>query len=189
MKQLFFFTILSVVVFFGSASSAEAQMRVGVVDMNKAFTSYYKTKDAEGKLDAARGQATKDLDSRTAALQESMETINKLESDSKDPAKRAAAVKQRDELLGKIRNLDREVLEFRQNRERQLQEQFLRMRGDLVQEVNKVVEAQAKAAGYDIVFDSSAMGISQVKSVLFYSPTLDFTDSVIAELNRAAPNQ
>jgi outer membrane protein len=176
--------VLSIATIFATTSTAGAQTRIGTVDMNKAFTSYYKTKDAEAKLDASRNQATTDLDARTAALRVNMEAITKLEAEAKDPSKRAAAVKQRDEILGKVRELDREVVEFRQNRERQLQEQFLRMRGDLVQEITKVVEAQAKAAGYDLVLDSSTLGISQVKSVIYSSPTVDFTDSVIAELNR-----
>lgn len=189
MRRSFIFIALSLTAIFSAASTAEAQTRIGTVDMNRAFTSYYKTKDAEAKLDAARSQATVDLDARTAALRTNMEAITKLETEAKDPAKRAAAVKQRDAILGKVRDLDREVVEFRQNRERQLQEQFLRMRGDLVQEIAKIVGAQAQTAGFDLVLDSSAMGISQVKSVIYSSPTVDFTDSVVAELNKSAANR
>ena len=57
-----------------------------------------------------------------------MEEINKLEADTKKPEiaadKKEAAIKQRDEKINEVRNLDREIAEFRQTRERQLQEQF-----------------------------------------------------------------
>ena len=38
-------------------SSAQAKLKVGVVDMNEAFVSYYKTKEAEGKINTAREEA------------------------------------------------------------------------------------------------------------------------------------
>jgi Skp family chaperone for outer membrane proteins len=60
MKQLL--VTLSVVVALCSfaATPVLAQNKVGIVDMNKVFTSYYKTKDAEARLNDARAgrQAT-----------------------------------------------------------------------------------------------------------------------------------
>ena len=172
---------------------AFAQMKVGIVDMNKVFTSYYKTKDAETRLNDARAQAKTDLDSRLETLKSNMEEINKLEADTKKPElaadKKDAAIKQRDEKINEVRNLDREIGEFRQTRERQLQEQFMRMRGDIVQDIMKVVESRVKADGYDLVLDSSGLGISQVKVVLYSAPSMDFSDSIITELNKNAPKK
>lgn len=172
---------------------AFAQMKVGIVDMNKVFTSYYKTKEAETRLNDARAQAKTDLDSRLETLKSNMEEINKLEADTKKPElaadKKEAAIKQRDEKINEVRNLDREIGEFRQTRERQLQEQFMRMRGDIVQDIMKVVETRVKSDGYDLVLDSSGLGISQVKVVLYSAPSMDFSDSIITELNKNAPKK
>ena len=62
MKQLL--VTLSVVVALCSfaATPVLAQNKVGIVDINKVFTSYYKTKDAEARLNDARAQAKTDLD-------------------------------------------------------------------------------------------------------------------------------
>lgn len=175
------------------ATPAFAQMKVGIVDMNKVFTSYYKTKEAETRLNDARAQAKTDLDSRLETLKSNMEEINKLEADTKKPElaadKKEAAVKQRDEKINEVRNLDREIGEFRQTRERQLQEQFMRMRGDIVQDIMKVVDSKVKAEGYDLVLDSSGLGISQVKVVLYSAPSMDFSDSIVTELNKNAPKK
>ncbi len=174
-----------------SATPALAQMKVGVVDMNKVFTSYYKTKDAEARLNDARAQAKTDLDGRLETLKKNMEEINKLEADAKKPEltpeKQQAAVKARDEKINEVRNLDREIGEFRQTRERQLQEQFMRMRGDIVQDIMKIVDAKVKADGYELVLDKSGLGISQVNVVLFSAPSMDFSDSIVTELNKNAP--
>jgi Skp family chaperone for outer membrane proteins len=193
MKKLIPFTALTVLATFLSASPAAAQMKVGIVDMNKVFTSYHKTKDAETRLNDARAQAKTDLDSRLETLKGDMEAINKLEADTKKPEltadKREAAIKQRDEKINQVRNLDREIGEFRQTRERQLQEQFMRMRGDIVQDIMKVVDTKVKADGFDLVLDSSGLGVSQVKIVLYAAPSMDFSDSIITELNKNAPKK
>ena len=193
MKKLIPFTALTVLATLLSASPAAAQMKVGIVDMNKVFTSYHKTKDAETRLNDARAQAKTDLDSRLETLKGDMEAINKLEADTKKPEltadKREAAIKQRDEKINQVRNLDREIGEFRQTRERQLQEQFMRMRGDIVQDIMKVVDTKVKADGYDLVLDSSGLGVSQVKVVLYAAPSMDFSDSIITELNKNAPKK
>lgn len=175
------------------ASPAFAQMKVGIVDMNKVFTSYFKTKEAETRLNDARAQAKTDLDSRLETLKSNMEEINKLEADTKKPElaadKKETAIKQRDEKINEVRNLDREIGEFRQTRERQLQEQFMRMRGDIVQDIMKVVDSKVKSEGYDLVLDSSGLGISQVKVVLFSAPSMDFSETIISQLNANAPKK
>ncbi len=190
MKKLLPF-LVAIAVF--GATPAFAQMKVGIVDMNKVFTSFYKTKEAETRLNDARAQAKTDLDGRLETLKSNMEVINKLEADTKKPElaadKKDAAIKQRDEKINEVRNLDREIGEFRQTRERQLQEQIMRMRGDIVQDIMKIVDTKVKAENYDIVLDSSGLGISQVKVVLYSAPSMDFSDSIITELNKSAPKK
>jgi outer membrane protein len=191
MKQLIVTLSVATALCSFASSSALAQMKVGIVDMNKVFTSYYKTKDAEARLNDARAQAKTDLDGRLETLKSDMETINKLEADAKKPEltpdKQQAAIRARDEKINEVRNLDREIGEFRQTRERQLQEQFMRMRGDIVQDIMKIVDAKVKAEGFELVFDKSGQGISQVPVVLFSAPSMDFSDSLITELNKSAP--
>jgi Skp family chaperone for outer membrane proteins len=193
MKQLIVSLSVATALCSFASSSALAQMKVGIVDMNKVFTSYYKTKDAEARLNDARAQAKTDLDGRLETLKSNMEAINKLEADAKKPEltpdKQQAAIRTRDEKINEVRNLDREIGEFRQTRERQLQEQFMRMRGDIVQDIMKVVDTKVKADGFDLVLDSSGLGISQVKVVLYSAPSMDFSDSIISTLNANAPKK
>jgi Skp family chaperone for outer membrane proteins len=122
-----------------------------------------------------------------------MEEINKLEADATKPElaadKKQIAIKTRDEKIAEVRTLDREIAEFRQTRERQLQEQFVRMRGDIVQDIMKVVDGRVKSEGFDLVFDKSGQGISQVPVVLYSAASMDFSDSVITELNKNAPKK
>jgi Skp family chaperone for outer membrane proteins len=174
-----------------ASSSAHAQIKLGIVDMNAVFTAYYKTKDAEAKLNEARAAAKTELDERLETLKKSMDEINKLNQEvekpelSKDGKDKAAKI--RDEKVQEARNLDREISEFRGTRERQLQEQFMRMRKDIVEDIMKTVNEKVKAAGFDIVMDKSGMSMGQIPVVLYSRADLDFSSELITALNKAAP--
>lgn len=171
--------------------SAQAQVKIGTLDMNAIFTQYYKTKDAETKLNEARAAAKKELDDRLETLKKSMDEINKINADLEKPelSKEAKdkAMKGRDEKVNDARNLDREITEFRGTRERQLQEQFVRMRKDIIDEIMKIVNDKVKAAGYDIVFDKSGMSMGQIPVLIYSRSDLDFSKDIVDTLNKTAP--
>ncbi|MCX6974092.1 MAG: OmpH family outer membrane protein [Verrucomicrobia bacterium] len=174
----------------GFAASAQAEMKVGTLDMNNVFTQYYRTKDAETKLNEARASAKRELDDRLETIKKSMDDINKISADiekpelSKDAKEKAA--KSRDEKVAEARNLDREIAEFRGTRERQLQEQFMRMRKDIVDDIMKVVTVKVKEAQYDLVLDKSGMSIGQIPVIVYSKESMDFSKDIIDTLNNGA---
>jgi len=189
-------SILSATVLASAASilpvTAQAgDMKIGTLDMNAIFTQYSRTKDAEAKLNDARAAAKKELDDRLETLKKSMEEINKANTDlerpelSKDAKDKGA--KARDEKVAEARNLDREIAEFRGTRERQLQEQFMRMRKDILDDIMKVVNEKVKAGNYDLVLDKTGISISQVPVIIFSRPDIDFSKDVVDALNKNTP--
>jgi len=189
LKSLLTAAILGTAVF-AFAPSANAQMKIGTLDMNAIFTQYHRTKDAETKLNDARAAAKSELDERLETLKKAMDEINKLNADLEKPELSKSAKdlssKSRDEKVAEARNLDREITEFRGTRERQLQEQFVRMRKDIIDDIMKVVENQVKNAGYDLVFDKSGMSMGQVPVVVFSRNDLDFSKTIVDALNKDA---
>ncbi len=170
------------------APAAHAEVKVGTVDMNSVFSSYKKTKDAESRINEARASAKKELDERMANYKTSLDEVQKLDVEINKPelskdAKDAKA-KTRDERVAEIKNLEREITEFRQTREKQLQEQAVRMRNGIVEEITKIVQDRVKSENYDIVFDKSGSSLNGVPIVLFANDAMDFSDTVIAELNK-----
>lgn len=164
------------------ASSASAQnLKVGIVDMNKAFVGYNQSKKAQEMIDAEGKKLEADRNARIQKFKTLKDEYDKLDADTKKPElsadKKEAAVKLRDEKMNEMRVMDREVAEFTQQSARAIQEKIVRIRSGLLEEIRKVVNERAKAEGYDLVLDSSA-------AVLVSSPSMDFTDSVISELNK-----
>jgi Skp family chaperone for outer membrane proteins len=175
---------------FAFTPSANAQMKIGTLDMNAIFTQYHRTKDAETKLNDARGAAKTELDGRLETLKKAMDEINKINADLEKPelSKEAKdkAAKSRDEKVAEARNLDREITEFRGTRERQLQEQFVRMRKDIIDDIMKIVNNEVKNAGYDLILDKSGMSMGQVPVVIYSRADLDFSKSIVEALNKDA---
>jgi outer membrane protein len=190
LKSILSITILATALF-AVAPSANAENKIGTLDMNAIFTQYYKTKDAEAKLNEARAAAKKELDERLDTLKKAMDEINKINTDLEKPElskdAKDKATKNRDEKVNDARNLDREITEFRGTRERQLQEQFVRMRKDIIDEIMKVVNDKIKATGFDVVLDKSGMSMGQIPVLIYSRADLDFSKDIVDTLNKTAP--
>lgn len=171
--------------------SAQADIKVGTIDMKQVFDTYYKTKDAEGKINEARTQAKKELDERLDSFNKAQEEAKKMNEESNKPELSAAAKADKSKLLNEklqaLGALQREIQEFQQTRERQLSEQSVRSRNSLVEEINKVIGDKVKAAGYDIVLDKSGQSLNAVGVVIFSRDSFDFTNDVVNELNKSKP--
>jgi outer membrane protein len=191
LKSILSATILASAAIALSATAQAGDMKIGTLDMNAIFTQYSRTKDAEAKLNDARAAAKKELDDRLETLKKSMEEINKANTDLERPELSKEAKdkgsKARDEKVAEARNLDREIAEFRGTRERQLQEQFMRMRKDILDDIMKIVNERVKAGNYDLVLDKTGISISQVPVVIFSRPDIDFSKEIIEALNKNTP--
>ncbi|HYR59123.1 MAG TPA: OmpH family outer membrane protein, partial [Chthoniobacteraceae bacterium] len=171
-----------------AASAQSVTIRIGTVDMKKVFDSYYKTKDAEAKINEARNNAKKELEERMDQAKKILDEVKKLDEDIAKPELSKEAKDQkgkiRGEKAGELQTMDREIREFQSSREKQLQEQSVRMRGGIVDEINKVVGDKVKAEGYDIVFDRSGPSLNGVPILLYAKESYDFTTDVVAALNK-----
>jgi outer membrane protein len=184
-------SLLAALFVLGGAGFANAQVKFGTVDMNRVFSEYYKTKDAQDKYSAAEKTANDDLNGRVETLKASMKDISQLNTDIQKPdlAKDDAEAKKKD-LQTKVaaaRALDKEIADYRTSKQKGLQDQFLRMRKDIVDDIMKTVNDLVKAKGYDIVFDKSGLSAGAVPVILYSRDDLDFSQDVISTLNKNAP--
>jgi Skp family chaperone for outer membrane proteins len=163
-------------------------LKIGTVDMNKTFREYNKTKDAEAKINDAKNQAKKEYDERADTYKKALDDVNNLNKQLEAPALSADAkaqkAKERDDKISNIKNMEREITEFRQTRERQLQEQALRMREGIVKEITDVVMERVKSNNLDLVFDKSGNSLNGVPVLMYSRDSVDFTNDVIANLNK-----
>jgi outer membrane protein len=170
------------------AAFAQGTMKIGTVDMQRAFKDYNKTKEAEAKINDAKNAAKKEYDDRAESYKKSLDEINnlnkQLESSALSADKKTQIAKERDDKIANIKNMEREISDFRQTRERQLQEQLMRVREGIVKEITEVVMEKVKTNNLDLVLDKSGMSINGVPVLLYSHDNIDFTNDIIAVLNK-----
>ncbi len=184
----FLSTILVLTLVFPIAAFSQGALKIGTVDMQRAFKEYYKTKDAEAKINDARSAAKKEYDDRAEAYKKALDEINSLNKQLDAPALTAEAktqkAKERDDKIANIKKMEREINDFSQTRDRQLQEQLMRMREGIVKEITDVVVEKVKTNNMDFVFDKSGVSLNGVPVMLYAPPNVDFTNDIIAVLNK-----
>jgi outer membrane protein len=175
---------------FVSAVETRAETKIGTVDMERVLKEYSKTKEAETRLNEAKNAAKKEFDERADAYKKALEEINRINAQLDSPVlssdAKASKAKERDEKIANLKNMEREINEFRQTREQQLQQQLLRMRENLLKEITDVVMEQVKSRNMDLVFDKSGASLNRFSPILFSPEAMEFTTDVIAEVNKKA---
>ncbi|MES2708420.1 MAG: OmpH family outer membrane protein [Verrucomicrobiota bacterium] len=177
--------------FAAPAMAQGTEMKVGIVDMKRVFQEYWKTKDAEKKVNEDKSKAKKELDERGTKYKDLIGRWNEIEKVLKDKLvneqMKAQKQKEAQDVISEARALERDMEEFKRRREQQLQEQVMRMRKGLLEAIKGSVEEKAKRDNYDLVFDKSGMSPSGVPFLLHSKDAVDFSTEVIAELNKNAP--
>jgi outer membrane protein len=175
---------------FFSAVETRAQTKIGTVDMERVLKEYSKTKEADARLNEAKNAAKKEFDERADAYKKALEEINKINAQLDSPVltadAKASKAKERDEKIANLKSMEREINEFRQTREQQLQQQMLRLRENLLKEITDVVMEQVKSRNMDLVFDKSGASLNRFSPILFSPDGMDFTAEVITEVNKKA---
>lgn len=173
------------------AQGAFAEMKIGVVNLQKAFEEYYKTKQADATLKEAAEAYNKERQQLIAEFQKVQEERTKLVEEINKPELSATAkAEKQKEAEAKLADLQKQkqsIDEFDRVRRQQLQDQSNRMRGSIVKEITEQVAKISKSRDYDLILDTSGASMNGTPIVVFSEDQYDLTTDVVRELNRNAP--
>ena len=150
-----------------SGESNAATLKIGFIDLNRLFTEYPATKRAEESLNAERAKAKNELDQRLNRLKSMMTKIHQQSGSA------------RDSLVEDARELDKEISEFRSNREKTLQDKFVEMRKKIIEELNLIIREVAEENKLNVLYDKSGMSMGQVPVIVYTKGVFDITDACI----------
>lgn len=173
------------------SATANADLKVATVDVQKLFADYYKTHEAQAEVDKA-AQTVQETNNTRA------ETIKKMEADFNDMVKKLQDPmlneKDKKDLEQKAQIKRQEVIALEQERrgfvERQLkslQEQMKVRSTKIMGEITKITEGIATKGNYDLVLDKSAQALRSNQVFVYTKPSMDITPTVMKELNKDAP--
>lgn len=174
-----------------ATSLLHAQQKIAVIDMNKVFYGYWKTKEADAQIkrDAAdyekKGQGMmEEYNKERAVHQEMVAAANDmaLSSEERERRKLVAEAKAR-ELL----QMEQEINLARQTFGEDLAKRQDNARTRILEEIKQVITSHATKGSFTLVIDRDAETANRTPVVLFCSGKDDLSDAVLKELNASAP--
>jgi Skp family chaperone for outer membrane proteins len=165
-------------------------LRIAVVDLDRVFREYYKSRIAEDFLnqqaEAARlylGQLTNKLEAQKAGYLRLRQSIgNQAVSDAERQKMIAAA----GELEAQIKATENEIAVYQRQMSRELQRLEQTKRGEILLDIQREIRRRAAAENYAFVLDCSGKSATGLPAVLVYPAKNDISNAVIRELNRSA---
>lgn len=179
---------------FGAILSVQGQnvARFAIVDMKKAFDSYYKTKQAEAQIKDRASDSDKVYKGMIEDYKKANEDYKKLIDQSNDQAlageERDKRKKSAETKLMELQEIEKSVKQFEAQARTSIGELEKRMRDKIVGEIRDVVNTLSRSGGYTLVFDLAAVTAYQTPIVLYSNGENDLTEAVIREINSTAPS-
>ena len=157
--------MVAVCVAFSGSNAFAKEYKIGYVDLAKVSDEYAKTKDFEKTFETQ-------VKGKDAERQKFVDEVRKLKDEQALLSDKAKAGKQSviDEKIKNLQDFDKKVRD-------ELIKQRNQMLGEIQKDIDTVISAYAKEAGYDLVL------IKQ--TVLFGGTELDLTAEVVKRLNVA----
>jgi len=188
MKKLFL-TLLSAAVLAGivPVKAADQPLKIAVIDMDRVFQEYNKTKINEAKL-KKQAEIYKEYSTQLAqSLSKLRQEFVKLRDDSQNMVYTAAERENRrmnaQEKYRQAAAKEAELREYNRERQKQLREEYEKLRSSILTDISNVVSSKCLAEGYGLVLDKSGRSLNNIPLVVYSSKMLDITESVIKTLN------
>ena len=173
------------------SSSVFAEQRIATIDLNKAFSNYWKKKEAEANLKEEQANMEKVYKGYVEDVKKAKETYQKLLNDANDqavsPDEREKRKNQAEQKYKDWKDAEDRDVAYNKQASTTLEEKSRRVRERILGEIQEVIKAKAAASGFAMVFDSAAESRNFTPVILFNNKEYDITDQVLDQLNAAAP--
>lgn len=170
---------------------APSAVNIGLVDMERIFAEFYKTKIAEEEVEKVKEIIKGEVEQRRVTHSGLLKEYDALVAKVKDPTLgesiRTGHRTKAEAKGGELRSLDAEMKEYAERRRKQLIEQVEASKAKILNEISKKINDIATADGLDAVFDRAGLSERGFPLVVFVKDATDLSEKVIQALNADAP--
>jgi outer membrane protein len=164
--------------------------KIGVVDMERLFRDYYKTKIANARL-KKQAETYKEYADKLAASQLNLQEEFKELRDASQNIALSATQRESKRLAAQdkyrqLKSKEMELEQYQREKRMQLRDQETKMRKDLITEIRKAIAKYTKQHAFTIVFDSSGKTLNNIPSVIYFRTEMDITEDILGIINKGA---
>ena len=164
-----------------------SEKEIAFVDMQKLFTSFYKTQLAQDQVRQQADEMQLEQDIMQSNIEEIRQEIEDLRTDSRDSMLSLEMRSNKrvllEEKLIELQNLEQEMTEYETLRRKQIDEQNTRMTKKLFDEIQEKIVTYSREHGYIAVIDQSAQSRIGIAVTVYVDPLIDITEGILKELN------
>lgn len=184
LRKIFLFLLFAA----AFAVSDCAAAKIAVVDLEKIFREFYKSRIAEDTIKQQAAAYRKYVERLSVELNQLKQELQTARGNALNialsPTEKQKAEQLVDEKIKAIRAKEAEIKLFVQERSRDMRRMETVKRAEILKEIRAEIRKRAIAEGYDFVLDSSGRTMNDQPTVLYYPERNNITDSVLRTLNR-----
>lgn len=187
-------TVLAIIItLFIALNGFCADQKVALVDMEKLFQGYYKTKISDSDL-KKQAEIFKDysnkLNESLLKLQDEFKEVrdasqNIALSESERENKRISA----QDKYRQLKEKENELKQYNTEKQNQLKDKYEELRNNLLKEITETIRKYCQPQGITLVLDSSGKTLNNIPSIIYRVPELDITDAILKEINKAVEDK
>jgi outer membrane protein len=165
-RSIFSIFLVAVISLMIVSPSYALGLKIGYVDFLKIFNDYQKTQDYETKLENKRDQMKEKnkLEQKEQEIQEMRQSLEALKEEKKQ--EKTQEIREKYIALEKLKR--KIVSDLKAESDEKMEE--------IIDDIESVIEQQAKKRGYDMIVNENA--------ILYGGEKLDLTDTVLKTLNK-----
>jgi outer membrane protein len=164
-----------------------ADQKIAVVDMDKIFNAYYKTKIENTRIkkqtDIYRDYLVRLNKSREKLQQEFVRLRDSSQNIAYSDAERESSRISAENKYRQLQAKDVEIQQYNQEKREKLIEEFKKIKEGLVKEISKVIGSIGIREKYTLILDTSGDSMNTIPTVVYHDKYIEITDDVIKQLN------
>jgi outer membrane protein len=166
----FFIIALASVLLTGVTTTAQAQLKIGVVDLQRAINETEDGRQAQKRLKKLFDERQKSLDSKQQSLKAQKESLERQQGVLAEDAFRKKAEKFQQDLM----ELQNEYMQYQQ----ELSQKESELTQKILEKMQQILRRIGQSEGYTLIMEANEGGVVWVPS------NLDLTDILIQRYNR-----
>jgi outer membrane protein len=161
---------LATIVLAGSANTVEAQVKIGVVDLQRAINETEDGRQAQRRLKKLFDERQKSLDAKQTSLKAQKESLERQQGVLAEDAFRKKAEKFQSELM----ELQNEYMQYQQ----ELSQKEAELTQKILEKMQAILRRIGQTDGYTMIIEANEGGVVWVPA------NLDLTDVLIQRYNK-----
>ena len=170
--------------------SLPAAERIAVVDLDKVFREYYKSRIAEETIreqgETYRAYMLQLNDQRNRLIEDARKARFNAQNLALSAEEQRKAAEHAAQLENAVKEKNSEIQLYGESRSAAMRELEQRKRQEIMTDIRAGIRRQAAAGGFLYVFDSSGRTMNEQPAILLFPENCDLTRTVIEDLNRTA---